>query len=62
MWIQVLIIQLNKDGNLRRIEVYFGESIEVERVHNLGRLVALSLLSNAKLLFFSFISYKFYEG
>ena len=52
MWIQVLIIQLNKDGNLRRIEVYFAESIEVEIVHNLGRLVALSLLSNAKLLFF----------
>ena len=52
MWIQVLLILLNKDGNLRRIEVYFAESIEVEQVHNLGRLISPSLVSNTKLLFF----------
>ena len=50
MWIQVLLILLNKDGDLRRIEVYFAESIEVEKVHNHGRLNRP--VSNAKLLFF----------
>ena len=31
MQIQVLLILLNKDGNLRRIQVHFAEIIEVEQ-------------------------------